>query len=31
QPYEDITIRYESISWNHICAGTSGYSISKNI
>lgn len=31
QPYEDITIRYESISWSHICAGTSGYSISQNI
>lgn len=27
QPYESITIDYESISWNHIMAGTSGYSI----
>lgn len=31
QPYEDITIRYESISWAHICAGMSGDSISQNI
>jgi type VI secretion system Hcp family effector len=27
QPYESITITYESISWSHIIAGTSGYSI----
>lgn len=31
QAYEDITMKYESISWNHICAGTSGYSIRQNL
>ncbi|HDU8610126.1 TPA: Hcp family type VI secretion system effector [Morganella morganii] len=31
QAYEDITIKYESISWNHLSAGTSGYSIRQNI
>ncbi|WP_369311206.1 Hcp family type VI secretion system effector [Providencia rettgeri] len=27
QPYESITIDYESITWAHVIAGTSGYSI----
>nr|ELR5113451.1 Hcp family type VI secretion system effector [Providencia stuartii] len=27
QPYESITIDYESITWSHVTAGTSGYSI----
>ncbi|MBD2799128.1 Hcp family type VI secretion system effector [Xenorhabdus sp. Flor] len=26
-PYEKITLNYKSISWNHITAGTSAYSI----
>jgi len=30
-PSEIITIRYDSITCNHISAGTSGYSISSNI
>lgn len=30
-PSEVITMRYESITCNHIMAGTSGYSISNNI
>lgn len=30
--HEKILLRYESITWNHICAGTSGYSINeKNV
>ncbi|MGU9537328.1 type VI secretion system tube protein Hcp, partial [Proteus mirabilis] len=31
QPYEDLTIRYESISWHPICEGTSGCSISRHL
>lgn len=27
QPYESVTIDYESITWSHLIAGTSGYSI----
>lgn len=27
QPEEIITFRYKSISWSHVIAGTSGYSI----
>nr|WP_268987878.1 type VI secretion system tube protein TssD [Xenorhabdus bovienii] len=27
QPYESITISYDSITWTHHIAGTSGYSI----
>ncbi|WP_411704547.1 Hcp family type VI secretion system effector [Edaphovirga cremea] len=27
QPYESISIKYESITWKHHSAGTSGYSI----
>lgn len=27
QPYESVSIQYESITWNHIMAGTSSYSI----
>ncbi|WP_421692520.1 type VI secretion system tube protein TssD [Xenorhabdus bovienii] len=26
-PYEKVTLNYKSISWNHITAGTSAYSI----
>lgn len=28
QPHESITLSYESITWRHCSAGTSGYSIS---
>ncbi|CDM89125.1 Hcp family type VI secretion system effector [Xenorhabdus bovienii] len=31
QPYENITISYESITWQHHIAGTSGYSIHEDI
>lgn len=27
QPYESISIQYESITWEHVIAGTSSYSI----
>jgi len=27
QPYESISIQYESITWDHVMAGTSSYSI----